>query len=106
MSNNRPPRTPVERALRLLIVATAFLFLISCVLGVIGFVANHNRINDIQRSRTASCQHTYEAFNQVFRPFFPPPKDRTAQQKKDHAKLERTIRQLERNCSHQTSARK
>jgi hypothetical protein len=99
-------RTAAQRALWLLVAATAVLFVCSAGIGVFAYITNNNRISDIQQSRITSCERTYEAFNQVFRPFFPPPQHRTAKQQHDLAKLHRTIRRLERHCTDQTSTRR
>lgn len=59
---------------------------------------NKNRIADIQQSRVAGCQGTYDSIRIVFEPFFPPPKLRTARQRRDLAKLNTIIAQQKAKC--------
>lgn len=62
---------------------------------------NQQQTRDIQNSRVVSCQRTYAAFPEVFKPFFRPPKQQTNDEKKDQAKFYFTVRRLERSCKHQ-----
>src|SRR5215212_4674166 len=55
----------------------------------------------LQRSRVESCQRTYDGIHQVFKPFFRPPSEQTAQQKEDQAKFLATIARLKKGCEHQ-----
>lgn len=56
----------------------------------------------IQNSRVESCRKNYEAFNEVFEPFFPP-ENRTPKQQEDFDTLHETVKELKRGCSEQTS---
>ncbi|MDQ5821955.1 MAG: hypothetical protein M3540_10990 [Actinomycetota bacterium] len=68
-----------------------------------GLIAeNKQRITDIQQSRIASCRQTYEGVRDVFRPFFRPPKERTAKERRDVEKFNRTVDRLKRRCDLQT----
>jgi hypothetical protein len=62
---------------------------------------NKQRIADIQEQRLASCRQTYEGVRQVFLPFFPPPKGRTAAQQKNLDKFNRTVDRLKGRCETQ-----
>lgn len=63
--------------------------------------ANNDRIADIQKARIESCQQTYGAIGEVFKPFFPPP-PRTPEQQKNLDTLNETINVLQKGCSQQT----
>lgn len=93
----------LQHALWALVGVTALLFAFSAGMGVFAYVANSHRINDIQQSRVISCQHTYSAFHQVFKPFLPPVASQNAQEKHDIAVFNATIRRLTRQCVKQTS---
>jgi uncharacterized protein HemX len=71
--------------------------------GLVG--ENQQRIAEQQESRLRSCRQTYESFNEVFKPFFPPPKQRTSAQRKSLQKLENRVRELKRTCPKQTATR-
>jgi hypothetical protein len=62
---NLKPSTRINLAFGVVIVLATLILL----LYAIGFNTNRNRIADIQNSRIASCQTTYNAFRQVFAPF-------------------------------------
>lgn len=64
-------------------------------------VENTNRITDIQKSRTESCQRTYEGIREVLRPFFPPP-PRTETQQANLDKFNDKVDELKTNCTKQT----
>lgn len=66
---------------------------------------NRQRIAEQQQSRIASCRQTYESFNEVFKPFFPPPKKRTQEQRDNLQKLSDRVDELKKNCSVQTRPR-
>lgn len=66
-------------------------------------IENQQRIADIQKSRVASCEQTYEGIRQVFKPFFPPP-PRSAAQQADLDKFNRTIAKRKAQCVKQTKA--
>lgn len=95
----------VQRSLRILVVATCLLFLLSAGIGLYAYFANHNRINDIQQGRISSCQRTYQAFIEVFKPVEPPPSKRTPEENARVHQFNRTIRRLQRNCSHQIAGK-
>jgi len=59
----------------------------------------------IQEARVHSCKTTYGAFNEVFEPFFPPPKLRTPQQDADLVKLKKTVKSLQAGCAKQTKVK-
>jgi hypothetical protein len=88
--------------LRTLVVMTAILFVISCSIGVYSYVANGNRVSDIQTNRLSSCIRTYDSFDQVFRPLFPP-NPRTPVERRQLHKFEATINRLKRSCREQVS---
>lgn len=64
---------------------------------------NRQRIKDIQESRIASCQTTYNGIREVFRPFFPPV-PRTPKQEADLNKFNSTIDKLIKQCKTQTKS--
>lgn len=53
---------------------------------------------EIQESRILLCRQTYEGIREVFRPFFPPKKGRTAEQQKDLDKFNNTVDDLKTKC--------
>lgn len=69
-----------RRALIVWIVVFSFISLL-------GQYNNHQRINDIQKSRVFSCQRNYLTTRDIFKPFFPPKKHRTAKQQHDIEKF-------------------
>lgn len=92
----------VQKFLRRLAIATAILFVISILIATFGYLANKHRIADIQDSRVSSCERTYLAFKQVFKPFIPPLTLRTQKQKHDIHTFYKLIKELRANCNHQT----
>jgi hypothetical protein len=68
--------------------------------------ANRSLIADIQQARVSSCRQTYEGVREVFLPFFPPKKDRTAEQQANLDKLDRTVDRLKARCGQQTRVTK
>lgn len=50
---------------------------------IFGIYSNTQRIHDIQQSRLTSCQRNYITTREIFKPFFPPKKHRTAKQAGD-----------------------
>jgi hypothetical protein len=92
----------VQKFLYLLAVATAILFIIAILTGIFSYYANKHRINDIQDARVASCERTYMAFKQVFKPFIPPIALRTPKQKADIHTFYALIKNLRANCDLQT----
>lgn len=72
---------------------------------IIAWTANQNRIHDIQKSRVASCQKTYESFKEVFAPFFPPEKKRTKEQQNNLDKLNKVVDRLKLRCTIQTKVK-
>lgn len=75
---------------------------IALVCSLIAINGTRDRISEIQQARVASCKQTYEGIGKVFLPFFPPPKQRTKEQRANLAKLNRTIRDLQAQCGKQT----
>jgi hypothetical protein len=67
---------------------------------------NHERIEDINSDRVVSCKRTYEGVREVFRPFLPPVKKRTAEQAKDINTFNHRINFLKRHCPTQTGVEK
>lgn len=68
--------------------------------------ANRTRITEIQESRVASCRQTYEGIRDVFRPFFRPIKERTAEEQADIDKFNDAVDQRKAACAQQTARRK
>lgn len=62
------------------------------------------RQNDaaIQHSRVTSCIHIYGAFDEIFKPFFPPVAKQTVKQKSDLKKLHARVVKLQKRCPTQT----
>lgn len=92
------PRRKIELSFLVVVLVAAL------AVGVVGcgIRANQHRINEIQDARLESCRQTYDGIRKTFLPFFPPPRQRTAKQKADLAKLNRTIHGLKAQCGKQT----
>ena len=93
-------------------VAMVVLFVLVAGASSCGLLANRARIADsadtqheIQNSRIYSCRQNYQAFNEVFRPFFPAPEKRTQAQRKSLQKLRNTVKRLKRSCDRQIKPR-
>lgn len=97
-----PRRGDAVRAVRGLMYATVFLFLISMGTAVYAYQTNKNRIAEIQASRVSSCETTYRAFNKVFKPFFPPKDKATPQQLKQQRRFRARVATLVHHCEKQT----
>lgn len=63
---------------------------------------NQERINDIQRARVESCEHTYEGVRQVFKPFFRTKTVRTVKEQRNIEKFNARIDELKAGCPLQT----
>lgn len=71
---------------------------------IFAYDANSNRVSDIQKSRLASCERTYEGIREVFKPFFPPKGKATPKQLSDQAKFNHTINRLKTRCATQVKS--
>jgi hypothetical protein len=80
-------------------------YLVLAFFVVLGLYFNTQRVNEIQASRVASCRQTYEAFHEVFKPFFRPPAQQTPKERRDIAKFNSTIDRLKAKCGEQTSTK-
>jgi hypothetical protein len=78
-------------------------YLILTFFVALGFYFNSQRVGDIQKSRVASCQQTYEGIREVFRPFFPP-RPRSKEQQANLDKFNRIVDRRKANCTKQTAA--
>lgn len=94
----------VKRDFHIFVAAVALLYVVIIALGAITYIANQHRIDDINSSRTSSCRQTYEGVREVFLPFFAPPEERTAEQKKNYKLFNDTINERKQNCGKQTAS--
>jgi len=84
-------------------LATVVLLLIILGIAGVGWYSNRQRIADIQQSRVTSCEKTYGAFLDVFRPFFPRERtDWTPEQARNWGRLATVVDTLVARCHQQT----
>ena len=65
-------------------------------------IQNRHRVDEIQQARIASCQRTYEAFIEVFEPFFPSGPEATPDQLIRTQNFKDLINDKKANCGRQT----
>jgi hypothetical protein len=95
-------KRPVVLTRRLFVVGYVLPMLLIFAALTIGYLKLQDNVAAVQASRLSSCFQTYEGVRDVFRPFFRPPKQRTAKERADIRKFNRTVDELKRRCGRQT----
>jgi hypothetical protein len=82
-----------------LIIASGALAIAAMLLVFFGALYEASQRDKNRReARIKNCRSIYESFNEVFDPFFPPPKERTRAQKRNLQKLADRVVELKTRC--------